>query len=51
MIKSKCNLILQNSTAPANIPGTVAGDGMKLFYADGGNVRVGMEDNINYYEG
>jgi len=35
LIKSKCNLILQNSTAPANIPGTVAEDGMKFLYADG----------------
>lgn len=34
LIRSKCNLILQNSTAPANIQGTVAEDGMKLLYAD-----------------
>jgi 3-keto-5-aminohexanoate cleavage enzyme len=33
-IRSKCNLILQNSTAPANVLGTVAEDGMKLLYAD-----------------
>ncbi len=34
LIRSKCNIILQNSTAPANVPGTVAEDGMKLLYTD-----------------
>lgn len=31
-IHAKCDMILQYSTAPANIPGTVAEDGMKLLY-------------------
>lgn len=31
-IRAKCNAILQYSTAPANIPGTTAEDGMKLLY-------------------
>ena len=31
-IKAKCNAIIQYSTAPANIPGTNAEDGMKLLY-------------------
>jgi 3-keto-5-aminohexanoate cleavage enzyme len=31
-IRSKCNLILQYSTAPANRAGTVAEDGMRLLY-------------------
>ena len=34
LIRSKCNLILQNSTAPANVMGTVAEDGLALLYAD-----------------
>lgn len=34
LVKAKCNIITQNSTAPANIPGTVADDGMALLYAD-----------------
>jgi 3-keto-5-aminohexanoate cleavage enzyme len=33
-IKSKCDMIIQYSTAPANKAGTVAEDGMKLLYAD-----------------
>lgn len=31
-IRSKCNIITQYSTAPANRPGTNAEDGMKLLY-------------------
>ena len=31
-IRSKCNIITQYSTAPANPPGTNAEDGMKLLY-------------------
>jgi 3-keto-5-aminohexanoate cleavage enzyme len=34
LIRAKCNLILQNSTAPKNVPGAVAEDGMELLYAD-----------------
>ena len=33
-IKAKCPLIIQYSTAPANVAGAVAEDGMKLLYAD-----------------
>jgi 3-keto-5-aminohexanoate cleavage enzyme len=33
-IKSKCDMIIQYSTAPANKAGTVAEDGMKLLYTD-----------------
>jgi 3-keto-5-aminohexanoate cleavage enzyme len=34
LIRAKCNIILQNSTAPKNVPGSVAEDGMELLYAD-----------------
>lgn len=33
-IRAKCNIITQNSTAPANVPGTVAEDGLALLYED-----------------
>lgn len=31
-VRAKCNLITQYSTAPANVPGATAEDGMKLLY-------------------
>lgn len=34
-IAAKCNIIRQNSTAPKNVPGSVAEDGMELLYTDG----------------
>jgi 3-keto-5-aminohexanoate cleavage enzyme len=34
LVREKCPIITQNSTAPANIPGTVADDGLALLYAD-----------------
>lgn len=34
LIRAKCNMILQNSTAPKNVPGAVAEDGVELLYAD-----------------
>ncbi|QIB67862.1 3-keto-5-aminohexanoate cleavage protein [Aminipila butyrica] len=33
-IKAKCSIITQNSTAPANRPGSAAEDGMALLYAE-----------------
>lgn len=33
-VRAKCPIILQNSTAPANVPGAVAEDGLALLYAD-----------------
>lgn len=33
-IASKCNIILQNSTAPATKPGAIAEDGLALLYED-----------------
>lgn len=34
LVKSKCPIITQNSTSPANVPGSIADDGLKLLYAD-----------------
>lgn len=34
LVREKCPIIIQNSTAPANVPGTVAEDGLKVLEAE-----------------
>ncbi|MBF4694751.1 beta-keto acid cleavage family enzyme [Fusibacter ferrireducens] len=34
LVRAKCPIIIQNSTAPANVPGTVAEDGLKVLEAE-----------------